>query len=84
MKIIYETYHPNAGADTKGCCFCITDGCGSSASICCERHTYCNCVTGECGCCIDLAYNVDAAKGTTARYADTIKTFANLYEGTRL
>ena len=60
---------------------CISDGCGSSASICCDRHTYCNCVTGDCGFCIDLGVNLDATKYTTNRYAESVNTFSAIYKG---
>jgi len=79
------TYKPEAGdgdAAPTGCCFCITDGCGSSASVCCDRHTYCNCVTGDCGICIDLGTNTQKGK-LTDRYSKSIDTFKAIYDGSR-
>jgi len=76
------TFNPNASTENSGCCFVITDGCGSSASICCEKHTYCNCVTGDCGICIDLGINTRKSKGTY-RYSKSVAAFQAIYAGRR-
>jgi hypothetical protein len=76
------TYDPNANGGRKGCCFCITDGCGSTASVCCDKHSYCNCVDGDCGFCIDLGYETGSV--STSLPNSTINKIFSYVAPTRL